>query len=115
MRRISKTINAEPFRIPSSSIRTVTEHSGAKQRRNVDIVVTVRQMKTIARVGDRELGVTSVDVVAGKFSFIAKVFAVGSTIRAVAVGPAEPRNSDPISNCKSVDAFADLFDVPDDL
>src|SRR5205823_2433477 len=126
MRGVAKTINAEPFRIASFSIRSVTKHSRAEERRKIDIVVFIRQGKTISRVGDGELGVAAVDVIASKFSFIAKILPVRSTISAFAVGPAEPWNADTISNRKvrgasrtgvglALNRFADLFDAADDL
>src|SRR5438270_14011411 len=98
MRSVVETVNAEPCRIASLAIRPVAEHSGAEKRRKIDIVVFVRQMETISRVGEGEVGVAAVDVIAGKLCAIAKIFSVRSTIRAFAVGPAEPWNADAVSD-----------------
>src|SRR6266496_3335782 len=55
-------------------------------------------MKTKSCVRDKKLAVTAVDGVAGKARPVAKIFAVGSTINTFAVSPAEPRNSDAITD-----------------
>src|SRR5213592_2926791 len=98
MRGIAKPINAEPARAASLSIRTIAKHAGAKQRRNIDIVVLLGQMKTKSRVRDNELGITAVHGIAGKARTVAKIFAVGSTVNAFAVGPAQPRNANAIAD-----------------
>jgi hypothetical protein len=80
-------------------------------------------MKTKSCVRDKKLAVTAVDGVAGKARPVAKIFAVGSTINTFAVGPAEPRNADAITDfeLRSADrgvrigAFANLFDTTDNL
>src|SRR2546426_12776002 len=100
MRGIAKSINAEPARVASLSIRTIAKHAGAKQRRNIDIVVLLGQMKTKSRVRDHELGVTPVNGVASKARAIAKIFAIGPTIHAFAVRPAKPRNPDATTDSK---------------
>src|SRR5438046_9494342 len=89
MRGIPKSINAKPARVASLSIRTIAKHAGAEQRRNIDIVVLLGQMKTKSRVRDNELAITAVDGIAGKARTGAKNFAVGSTVNVVAVCPAE--------------------------
>src|SRR5437588_8044404 len=80
-------------------------------------------MKTKSRVRDNKLAVTAVDGVAGKARAVAKIFAVGSTINTFAVGPAEPRNADAITDFElqsadrgwRIGAFANLFDTTDNL
>src|SRR5205809_8097135 len=98
MRGIAKPINAEPARVASLSVRTIAKHAGAKQRRNIDIVVLFGQRKTKSCVRDNELAIAAVDGIASKSRPVAKIFAVGSTVNAFAVGPAEPRNPDPIGD-----------------
>jgi len=55
-------------------------------------------MKTVARIRNDELRVAAVDVVTGELRVFAEIFAVRSTIDAFAIRPAEPRNSDAITN-----------------
>src|SRR5438105_6373879 len=80
-------------------------------------------MKTKSRVRDNEFAVTAVDGVASKARPVAKIFAVGPTINTFAVGPAEPRNADAITDFElqsadrgwRIGAFANLFDTTDNL
>src|SRR5438874_13811885 len=72
-------------------------------------------MKTVPRIGNGQLGVTAVDRVTGKAAVIAKVLSAGSAIRAIAVGPAKPRDSHAISDCEVRSFFADFFDSSDNL
>src|SRR5204863_7159738 len=97
MRGIPKSITAKPARVASLSIRTIAKHAGAEQRRNIDIVVLLGQMKTKSRVRDNELAITADDGIAGKARPVARIFAVGSTVNALAVDPAEPLTPDAIA------------------
>src|SRR5437773_4930506 len=72
-------------------------------------------MKTVAPIGNGELGVTAIDGVTGKAGIIAKILSAGSAIRAIAVGPAKPRDSHPISDCEVRISFADFSDSSDNL
>jgi hypothetical protein len=72
-------------------------------------------MKTVSRIGNGELGVTTVDRVTGEARIIAKIFSAGSAIRTIAIGPAKPRDSHAISDCEVRIFFADFFDVSDNL
>src|SRR5438874_12548771 len=98
MRGIPKSINAKPARVASLSIRTIAKHASAEQRRNIDIVVLLGQMKRKSLVRVNELAITAVDGIAGKARTVAKIFAVGSTVSALAVGPAEQRNPDAMAD-----------------
>src|SRR5262249_27624988 len=73
MRSIAKPVNAEPTRISRFPIGAVTDQAGAKQRRYLNIIVTVRQMKTVSRIGNREVGVTAIDGVTGETRVIAEI------------------------------------------
>src|SRR5205823_6081720 len=48
-----------------------------------------------ALVGDRVLGVATVEVVAGEAGPVAEVLASAQAVAALAAGPAEPRDADP--------------------
>src|ERR1700739_1569170 len=102
MRCVSKTVNAEPARLAGFAIRSVADQSSRKQRSYVHIVVLVGQMKTIARVGNSEIGVATVDGVTGELRAVTKIFAIRSAISAFAIGPSKPRNADAIANRKLV-------------
>src|SRR2546428_5219277 len=71
-------------------------------------------MKTKPRVRHGELRVTAVDRVAGELRVVAKILARRSTINAITIRPAEPRDSDTIANFKTAGP-ARTFDAADDL
>src|ERR1700730_17640886 len=112
---VAKTINSNAMRLTGFTIRAIAEHSGAKQRRNIDIVIFGRQTKTKSCVGNGELGVTAVDVVAGEAGVVAKILSGRSTINGFAIRPAQPRNPDAVTDRKIFDALASLLDAPDNL
>src|SRR5262245_52282189 len=98
MRGVAKAIHTKASRIARFAIGTVTDQSRAKQRCNLDVVVTLRQMKTVSRIRDSDLGVTTVECVTGKARVVAKIFSARSAIRAVAIGPAKPRDSNAVAD-----------------
>src|SRR5215467_14116177 len=98
MRSIAKSINTEAARVARFSIRPIADKSGAKQRRDLNIIVTLWQMKTVSRVGDGELCITTVNCVTGEARVVAKIFSARSAIGAFAVCPAKPRDSQTISD-----------------
>ena len=51
MRSGPKSVQPQPPRITGHPIRTITDQSGAQQRRRVQIVVRIRQFERIARIG----------------------------------------------------------------
>src|SRR5262245_4225672 len=129
MRGVAKTIQANAPRIARFAIGAVTNQSRAKQRRNLDVVITLRQMETISRIREGELGVTAIERVTGEARVITKIFSVRSAIRAFAISPAKPRDSDAISDgeggsglsagavgtLRSLPQFTDFFDSSDNL
>ncbi len=72
--------NNKTARIARFAIRSVTDQSCAKQRCNLDVVVTVRQMKTVSRIRNGKLGITAIDRITGKARIIAKIFSAGPAI-----------------------------------
>src|SRR5439155_23077936 len=115
MRGVAEPINAEALPVARFAIRPITDQSGAKQRRDLNIIVTIRQMKTVSRVGDGELCITTINCVAGEARVIAEIFSTRSAIGAFAVRPAKPRNPYAISNRKFRVFVTDLFNSRDNL
>src|SRR3982074_2211310 len=111
----SETVNAKPARIAGFAIRPIAEKAGAKERREIDIVILIGKIKGISRIRGDELGVAAVDRVTGKARVIAKILAIRSTITAFAIGPAEPGNANAIANRKFFDVAAELCDATDNL
>ena len=65
----------------------VAYEAGAEERRRLGVRVALRDREAEALVGDGELGVAAVDVVAGEARVVAQVLAAGA---AVAAAPARP-------------------------
>src|SRR4029453_16146198 len=72
-------------------------------------------METVSRIRNSELGVTAIERVTGKARVITKILPAGSAIRAIAIGPPKPRDSDAISDCEVRILSADFFDLSDNL
>src|SRR5207253_1201013 len=110
VRGIAESVDAESFRVTSLSIRTIAEHSGTEQWCYFNIVVVIRQTKTVSRVGNGELGIPAVDVVTGKLGAVAKILVVRSTISAIADFELL------IVDCRLlIDRLCDLLDASDNL
>src|SRR5262245_61218225 len=95
---VAESVNTKTPSIARFAIGSVTDQPRAKQRCNLAVVVTVRQMKTVSRIRDGELGITAINCVAGETRVIAKIFSAGSAIRAIAISPAKPRDSHTIAD-----------------
>src|SRR5215469_8583239 len=72
-------------------------------------------METVSRIRYGELSVTAIDRVTCKARVIAKILSAGPAIRAIAIGPAKPRDSHTIPDREGRVSFADLFDSSDNL
>src|SRR5437763_16689749 len=73
VRSVAEPVNAEPPRVAGFAIGTVTNQPSAKQRRDRNVIVFLRQMETVSRIRDGELGVTADDGITGKAGVIAKI------------------------------------------
>src|SRR5438094_7017286 len=92
-RGVTKTINAEPMRLARFAQRPITQQARAKQRRGLDIVVTIGQPKTKPRAGDGKLGITATDGVACKSRIVAMIVAARPQISASSMLQPKPRNA----------------------
>src|SRR6266487_4725168 len=116
MRSVTKAINPKPARIPGFAIGAIANQPRAKQRRNIDIIVTVRQMKTESSIGGSEFRITTINGIAGKARLIAQIFPVRSTKSAFAIGPTKPGNANTVANLKfRIYFFSDLFHMANNL
>src|SRR6185437_513404 len=110
MRGVTKAINAKPARIPCFAIGAIADQPRTKQRRNLDIIIAVGQMKTESSIGDSEFRITTINCIPGKARLVAQILPVRSTKSALAIGPAKPRNTDTVANLKfRIYVFSDLF------
>ena len=124
MRRRAEPVNPEPPRVARGQARglshgqpqrAVADQPGAQQRCGGDVVKRRIDREAIALVGDGELGVAAVDLVAGEPGVVAQVFLARAAIRADAAGPAEPRHPDPVADREPVRPLPCRDHVADDL
>ncbi len=109
MCRRTKTINAEPFRIPGFDERTVANQSGAQQWSRLDIGIGIRNRKTKPLVGHGKFCVTAVQCIAREPRAIAKILASAAAKFALTASPAQPRNANPVADFEALGSPA-LFD-----
>jgi len=115
MGRGAEPVEAEPRRLAGHAIRAIADQSRTQQRRGVYVVVRVRHREAEAGVGDGELGVAAVDLIAGIARLPAEVLSTSRAIGARAAGPAEPRHADAITGGEALHAAARADDAADDL
>src|SRR5262249_11960324 len=93
----AETVDPDQPRIAGHAQGSVADEAGAHQRRRLDIAVTLVDRKAIALVGDGQLGIAAIDLIAGEASAVAQILAAGAAIFADPAGPAEPRHADPVA------------------
>ncbi|SDI86475.1 hypothetical protein SAMN05216466_13919 [Paraburkholderia phenazinium] len=71
MRGGAKPVDADPLRIACRGQRAIAEESCAQQWCRFHVRISLKQMKAVAAVGDRVLGVTAVDRIPRKTRFVA--------------------------------------------
>ncbi len=111
----AKPVDADQGCVPGHAQGAIADQPGAHQRRRLDIAITGIDQKAIALVGDGQLGIAPIDLVAGKARAVAQVFPAAAAIFAFPAGPAEPGDADPVANRKAVDFAPLLNDGADDL
>ena len=106
-----------PIRSPSPASRkaAVPDEAGTQERRRLDVAVALVDRKAIALIGDGQLGIAAVDLVAGEAGTVAQILAATAAVLADPAGPAEPRHADPVADLETVDRFPLFDDVADDL
>jgi hypothetical protein len=97
VRRRSETVQAEALCIARHDERTITDQTRAEERCGLPVGVADRDREAEARVRDRILGVSAVDLVAGKPCRLAQVLSSRSAESALAARPSHPRHADPAS------------------
>ena len=113
--RRAEAVDSEPLPLTRHDQRTVADESGAEQRRRLKVGVPLRKGKTETMVGHGVLGEAAIYLITGKPGCIAEVFLVAAAVSAVAAGPAEPRDTDPVSLLKPLHSFTDPGNPADHL
>ena len=97
----AEAVEADPLGLADQAQRPVADQPGAEQRRRLRVRIAVGDRQAEALVGDGQLGVAAVDVVAGEAGVVAEVLAAAAAVAALAVGPAEPGDADPLRRSRS--------------
>ena len=113
--RGAEAVEAEPLRVAAEPQRPVADQPGAQQRRRLEVRVALRDREAVALVGDRQLRVAAVELVAGEAGPLAEVLAAGAAVAALAAGPAEPRDPDPLPGLEALRPLPRPLDGADDL
>src|ERR1035438_1762541 len=77
-----------------------TDNAGAQKWRSPNRIESRRQWEHEVRVGDHELGKTSVDVVPGKRRRIAQILHIVPAVPALTVRPSQPAHANSRTNPK---------------
>ncbi len=80
VRRRAEAVDAEAFASPAMPQAAVADQPGAQQRRRLDVAIR-GEREAIALVGDGELGVAAVELVAGEAGAVAQILAAVAAIR----------------------------------
>ena len=96
--RRAEAVQAKAHAVTRGVERAISDQSRAQQRRRIDVAVRAVDGKAESRVGDRVLGVSAVDVIAGESRAVAQILAPGRAVDAHATRPAEPGNADAIAD-----------------
>ena len=95
--RRAESVDADALGITRLSQRAVADQPGAEQRPGLDVGQAGRKRMDEACVGDRVLGVATVQLVAGEARQRAEILVAATAEAALAARPAEPRHADPIA------------------
>src|SRR5690606_19600820 len=93
----------------------IADEAGTEERRGLEVAVRVREGETEARIGNGELGVAAVQVVAGVESAIAEVLEPVDAVATHAARPAEPGNAGTLARREAIHGLAQLDYLPHDL
>ena len=93
----AEAVEAEALGVAGHAQRAVADQPGAEQRRDLLVGMVLGEREAEALVGDGQLGVAAVELVAGEAGAVAEVLAAGAAEAAGAVGPAQPRHADALA------------------
>src|SRR6266481_5119091 len=111
----AKAVDPDQRRIPGHTQSAEADQPGAHQGCRLDIAVAWIDCKAITLVGDGELGIAAIDLIAGEPGAVAQILMGLAAILADAAGPTEPGHPDPVADRETVDRFPLLDDPSNDL
>ncbi len=97
VRRGAEAVEADALAVAGEPERAVADEPRAEQRRSLLVRIAGGNREAVALVGDGELRVAAVEVVAGEAGAVAEVLAPCEAEPALAARPPEPRDADPVA------------------
>ena len=113
--RGAEAVEADPLRVAAEPQRSIADQPGTEQRRRLQIRVALGDREAVALVGDRLLGVSPVELVAGEPGPLAEVLPARAAVAAVAIGPSQPRDPYPLTGVEALRPLPRRLDRADDL
>ncbi len=115
MRGSAEAVEADPLAFSGEPQCAVPDEAGTEQRRCLHVAVAGIDREAKALIGDGQLGIAAIDLIAGEASPVAQILMTGAAILAYPAGPAEPRHADPVADLEAIDLRALFDDGADDL
>ena len=100
--RRAEAVETDALPVAGELQRAVADQAGAEQRRRLGVGVARGERRAVALVGDDQLRVAAVEVVAREAGAIAEVLTAAPAVAALAVRPSEPGDADGIACCESL-------------
>src|SRR5262249_44794030 len=98
VRRGTEPVEADAARVAAHAQRARADQPGAQEWCGLSAVVSGRDRKAVAGVGDRVLGEAAVEVAAGEARLRTQVLATRAAILTAAAGPAQPGHADALAD-----------------
>src|SRR5439155_25951865 len=99
-------IDAQRSRVARQPVRAVADQARAQQVCGLAVVIAIRQGETEARVGERVLRISAIELVAREALLGAEILATAGAVAAVAARAAQPGHTDPHSQLMLADPRA---------
>ena len=112
---VAETVQPKAHAVSGGVERAVSDQPRAEQWRGLHVAVRAIDRKAESSVGDRVLGVPTVDVVAGESRVVAQILASGRAVDARAVSPAKPGDAHAISHPRRLHRVPGRDDFSDNL
>jgi hypothetical protein len=111
----AEAIDAEHVGVACHAQCPIADETRAEQRRRLGIAVAIGECETESCVGDCELRVAAMDVIAGEAGVGAKIFVTGAAVRAYAAGMSQPGDAHSLPDAKGSHSGAGCCDLANDL
>jgi hypothetical protein len=101
----AESVKTKALGVTRHSESAISNKPRAKQRGRLQVGIAFRNWETEPAIGHNVFSVTSIDLVTCELGFVAEVFASGLTVRTMAAGSTQPRNSNSVSESETFHLF----------